>query len=436
MCMQVNEVGAGMVAVVAFGRRPLKAAFGKGSYWEPDPRRQACHLIIGSTSPLEAPSGHGVGAGTLFALWLATAVLVGGCGGVPVAGQRSPMASPVSEASAAAVPPISPVAFSCRLPVVWTEYPGPKEQAGFISLPSGTFTPDLTSGISTSATGGTQTVQGPVLNGEYQSPVLSAARTYDLAYRRWLPVANAQVLPDGSAYVYTRYGQQGGSGNEIHLVQVASGADTLIYNQGSYAALDYEPEGVYLTQLVPGKDGTSGLWLLDPTTETLKAFPAAGNGSWAAIAGGGAWSFIWDGPRFGWSKFARLDLSTGAVTVWLDVSSQAQPYDVGFKTVFPIGFDSSLRPLVEVYVVVSGANGGENVAAETWLLRAPAQSTRLSGLPLPPFAQPLGVTDSHGTWLSGTDGVYLYTGAGFLHVAHAPATTAAAASYTIVGVCA
>jgi hypothetical protein len=423
---------------MAFVRRQLKAPFRKGWYREPNPRRKKCHLIMGSTSTsaLEARSGHGVGAGTLLAHLLATAVLVGGCGGGPVAGQRSPMASPSIEPSAAAVPPISHVAFICRLPVVWTEYPGAKEQAGFISLPSGTFTPDPTSGVSTSGTGGTQTVQVPVLNGEYQSPVLSAARTYDRAYQRWLPVAKAQVLPDGSAYVYTRYRQQGGSGNEIHLVDVATGADTLIYNQGTYAALDYEPEGVYLTQLIPGKDGTSGLWLLDPTTNSLKAFPASGNGSWAAIAGGGAWSRIWDGLRFGSSKFARLDLSTGAVTVWLDVSSQVQPYNVGFKTVFPIGFDSSLRPLVEVYIVVSGPNGGENIAAETRLLRAPAQSTRLTGLPLPPFGQSLGVTDSHGTWLSGTDGVYLYTGVGFLHVAHAPPTTAASASYTIVGVCA
>jgi hypothetical protein len=318
--------------------------------------------------------------------------------------------------------------------VIWTTTPGPSEKAGFISLPSGIFTPDPTSEISRSPTGGTQTVQAPVFNGD-DGPAVGAHRTYDRAYQRWLPVAKAQVLPDGSAYVYTRYGPQGGSSNEIHLVHVATGADTMIYNQGSYAAFDYEPEGVYLTQLIPGKDGTSGLWLLDPTTQSLKAFAAAGNGSWAAIAGGGAWSYSWDGPRFGSSKFARLDLATGAVTVWLDVSTQVQPYDVGFKTVFPIGFDSTFRPLVEVYVVVSGPHGNESIAVETWLLRAADQYTRLTGPPLP-LGEPLGVMESHGTWLSGIDGVYLYTGAGFRHVAHAPPATNAWDSYTIAGICA
>lgn len=268
-----------------------------------------------------------------------------------------------------------------------------------------------------------RTAQAPVLYGD------SGAPTYDGAYRLWLPVTAAQILPDGSAYVYTREANPTQVRNEIHLVSVATGVDRVIYNNDAYHALSYQPEGIYLDYHLNGTDGAHGLWLLNPTTQSLKAFPAGARAWWAAVVGGGAWSYSVDGNRFGSTSFARLDLSTGVVTTWFSASSQVPPPQPGSKIVRAIGFDGSLHPLVEVFVV-----GG---TSEVWLLSAPGQATRLTGLPLLDVIPPMGVTDSHGTWAVGADGVYLYAGSGFRRVAAAPPFTGIVAdNYTIAGACA
>lgn len=283
--------------------------------------------------------------------------------------------------------------------------------------------PDATSGISYDATSMRYgTAQAPVLYGD------SGAPTYDGASRRWLPVTAAQILPDGSAYAYTREASPTQFRNEIHHVNVATGVDRVIYNNDAYRVLVYRPEGIYLVYHLNGTDGDHGLWLLDPSTQSLKAFQSGAQASWAAVAGGGAWSYSVDGNRFGSTSFARLDLSTGAVATWFSVSSQAQPPQPGFKSVRAIGFDASLHPLVEVFV-----DGG---TSEVWLLTAPGQATRLNGLPLRDFIPPLGVTDSHGTWVVGADGVYLYAGSGFQRVAAAPPFSGiVAGNFTIAGAC-
>jgi hypothetical protein len=308
---------------------------------------------------------------------------------------------------------------NCRLPVAQTGF-GNTELAGFISLPSGTFEPDAGSGIASDAGANrTRTLQAPVLYGD-------GGATYDRTHRRWLPVARVQALPDGSAYVYTREANPTQFRNEIHLVNVATGTDRVIYNQGPYDALTYDVEGVYVTYHLNGTDAAHGLWLLDPTTQSLKAFPSGTRASWAAVAAGGAWSYSVDGNRFGSSSFARLDLATGTVTTWFSVPSPAQVPEPGSKTVLVIGFDKNQHPLVVVYV--------EGSAPEVWLVNAPGQATKLVGLQLAQFTPQLGATDSRGTWIVGADGVYLFNDSGFHRVASAPPGWTA--DYTIAGACA
>jgi hypothetical protein len=254
----------------------------------------------------------------------------------------------------------------------------------------------------------------------------SATPTYDRPYHRWLPVANEQVLPNGSAYAYTRFGEQGDLTNEIHVVDVATAVDTMIYDQGPYVALDYEPEGLYVTSFLSGGGRPSGLWLLDPTTRSLKAFPAAQGPTWAQVAGGVAWSYVSDGG----SKFVGLDLATGVVTVWLDVSNNVQPYDDGYKVVVPIGFDSSFHPLVEVTVLPA------DHASELWLLTGPGHATRLSDPPdIYATVNSPGVTDPYGVWLGAKNGVYLFTNSGAQRVADAPPAVDSYAHYTVAGSC-
>src|ERR1700716_3667063 len=101
-------------------------------------------------------------AATLSAISLALIGLSAACGG-RVASSPSPAGSVNS--------------ISCSLPVTMDTKNGgtASSQSGFITVPSGTFTPDP--------------------SGAYGS-------TYDWAYRRWLPVLAPQVLPDGSMYAY------------------------------------------------------------------------------------------------------------------------------------------------------------------------------------------------------------------------------------------
>jgi hypothetical protein len=324
-------------------------------------------------------------------------MLLAACGGqATVKPSSSPAATPSTSPSATAL--------NCSLPVALA-MSGPTQQGGFISLPSGTFTTDPNSGMSYDATSRrTGSTQSPVLYGD-------GGMTYDRPYRRWLPVSWAQVLADGSAYVYTREASPTQFRNEIHLVTVATGSDRIITNQDAYHAIAYQPEGIYVDHHLNGTDASSGLWLLDPASGSLKAYPSGQQATWARIAGGAAWSYSLTGNRFGSNAFARLDLNTGNVTTWFSVASPSPP-EPGFKTIRVLGFDGS-DPLVQVYI--------DEHTSEIWRLSAPGQATRLPDVPLGVLSPPFSVTDTHGTWLIAGDGnVYLGSGSGFTRVAAAP----------------
>jgi hypothetical protein len=315
------------------------------------------------------------------------AIALAGCGGGSTAGS-----TPTQSATATAT-----TALNCRLPISTDS----GQQAGFLSIPSGTYAVDPSAASS------------------------SSGLSYDRPYHRWLPVSWAQVLPDGSAYAYTREASPTQSRNEIHLVDVATGTDRVIYNQGSYHVLAYQPDGIYLDNHLNGTDAANGLWLLNPTSGSLKAYPAGRQATWGWIGAGGAWSYSPDGNRFGSNSFARLDLSTGAVETWFQVASPPPP-EPGSKTIRLLGFEGS-HPLVQVYV--------DDHTSEIWRLIAAGQATRLPDLALGPLSPPSSVADSHGTWLiAGDGGVYLFANGAFTKVASAPAI--ASGWYIASGTCA
>ena len=301
-------------------------------------------------------------------------IVLTACGGTTVGGNRSTTAPAASSSSAA---------LNCSLPISTVS----GQQAGFLSIPSGKFTADPSA--------------GPSADG----------LTYDRPQRRWLPVSWLQVLPDGSAYAYTREATPTPFRNEIHLVDVATGSDRVIYNQGSYHVVAYQLDGIYLDNHLSGTDGSDGLWLLDPRSGSLKTFPAGRQATWGWIGAGGAWSYSLNGSRFGSNSFARMDLSTGAIETWFQVASP-QPPAPGSKSIRVMGFDGS-QPLVQVYV--------DDHTSEIWRLTAPGQATRLPDLALGPLSPPFSVADSHGTWLIAGDGtVYLYADSVFTRVAATP----------------
>jgi hypothetical protein len=311
--------------------------------------------------------------------------LLTACGGSTAGTNNSPSAS----SSAAAL--------KCSLPISTNL----GQQAGFLSIPSGTYTPDPAAAAS------------------------SSRMTYDRPLKRWLPVSWAQLLPDGSAYAYTKEASPTQFRNEIHVVDVATGRDRIVYNQGAYHVVAYRLDGIYLDHHLNGTDASNGLWRLDPTSGSLKAYPAGQQATWGWIGAGGAWSYSVDGNRFGSNSFGRLDLSTGAVETWFQVASP-QPPGPGSKSIRLLGFDGS-QPLVQVYV--------DDHTSEIWRLSAAGHATRLPDLALGPLSPPSSVADSHGTWLiAGDGGVYLYANAAFTKVAMAPST--AGGWYIVSGPCA
>jgi hypothetical protein len=280
---------------------------------------------------------------------------------------------------------------SCSLPVVsWLKNGGnAASQNGFIAVPSGAITVDTTP------------------NGY----------TYDRAYRRWLPVLAPMVLPDGSAYAYEDQPPDGEY--DIHVVQVASGADKVISRMpydNAYSVLALQPEGVYVVPVLHRSGVPTGLWLLSSTTGTLAAVPGAADADWRLIAGGAAW-----GGPVGADRLDRLDLSTGMVTTWFrhDI---AIPLGIGGDYgPAVVGFDLSGRPLVEFAPPVDATvTPAPMPSFEIWLVSSPGQAIKLTGMPLPSgFLRP-GVTDSHGTWFVGSDGFYRYTDGGFKRAAPLP----------------
>jgi hypothetical protein len=286
----------------------------------------------------------------------------------------------------------SAAAFTCRLPVTtFTKNGGSSSsQNGFISVPSGTFTPDAT------GDGG----------------------TYDWAYRRWVPVPRPFLLPDGSAYVIELDAPD--SHYEIHVVQVASGADKLILQMpydNAYSVLAIKPEGIYLVPMLHRSGVPQGLWLLSSTTATLTEVPGAGSLAWRLIEGGGAW-----GGPVGVDRLDRLDLSSGVVTTWFQHPVEP-PIGIGSGYGPEItAFDGSDRPLVELYPPVDATASPARTTPipELWLVSGPGQATKLTGIPLSDRFLTPGITDIHGTWLVGSDGFYLYTEAGFMHAAPMP----------------
>lgn len=315
-------------------------------------------------------------------------IVLTACGGTTTGANPTP-GSAAASASAAAL--------NCRLPISHVS----GQQAGFLSISSGKFTPDPSAGTSTNGI------------------------TYDRLQKRWLPVRWAQVLPDGSAYAYAREASPTPFRNEIHVVDVATGSDRVVYNQGAYNVVAYLPDGIYVDHHLSGTDGSNGLWLLDPASGSLKAYPSGQQATWGWIAAAGAWSYSPDGNRFGSNTFERLDLATGAVETWFQVASP-QPPAPGSKSIRVLGFDGS-HPLVQVYV--------DDHTSEIWRLIAPGQATRLPDLALGPLSPPSSVADSHGTWLiAGDGGVYLYANAAFTRVASAPSVQGG--WYIVSGTCA
>jgi len=231
------------------------------------------------------------------------------------------------------------------------------------------------------------TAAQPVLTGSGFSS--SDGPSYDLAAKRWLPVPREQVRNNGLAYAYAE--PYFGNGTNapptafrVHVVSLVDNKDRVTYSGDARAVLAYEPEGVYITAIRYGGEGLgTGLWRLDPSTGASTQLP---NGSgFEVISQGIAWTdFGSIMPR----RLVRLDVSKGTQETWVDTQ------DHGW--IWLVGLDGSGHPLVDV-------SEGTNGPWRLYVYTAPQVRTAIADLEV----HHLSITDSHGTWLSGSDGIYL-----------------------------
>lgn len=294
----------------------------------------------------------------------------------------------------------SPPQVSCELPYLTTDGRSPFTAVGFLRLPDGVFRPDPAA-TSALPPGGVQA-----------SPIPGGTQPWwDAEARRWVPVGLSSISPDGKTYVYL-------ASDGLHRVDVATGADTLIYGrpQGVLGGqvLAYQADGVYIVFPSAVKNGSGGgitnpsdqvgVWRIDDTSGTaIRIRPSDLVGSMAA---GALWITSVTGAALD-ATLVRIDLHTGEQTVWFTEPGRMIQF---------LGVDVSGSPIVWTF-----ADGH----LEIWHITGPNQATNLYSLDYtgaphifgPEMQQGLLVADQNGVWFGASDGLYLYDSAGFRQVA-------------------
>ena len=261
---------------------------------------------------------------------------------------------------------------------------------GFVQGKAGTWTADPAGGITQSGDFYVTDAKPTLRGSAFSSKDTSA---YDLALRRWVPVRREQVRNDGLAYAYeepfkAKSSDPQKNATRLHVISLANGNDRVIYTGAPRAVMAYEPEGIYVTSVMYyAGEGGSGLWRLNPTTGASTAIPKVPKGWIEAVRRGIAWT---DGATIMPRALTRLNLSSGSQETWAYVGDEGWIWFVGLNT---IG-----NPLVVVYPVGESASPGALFVYKTPTVRAAIANVSF---------QQLGVTDSHGTWLAGPDGIYL-----------------------------
>ncbi|HKC19164.1 MAG TPA: hypothetical protein VKE27_05975 [Candidatus Dormibacteraeota bacterium] len=295
---------------------------------------------------------------------------------------------------------------SCRLPVVWNmpSDTAPYVRAGFLTFPDGRL--------------------------EQDSSAPAHALFYDRAYQRWLPVMRDGVSADGRQYAYDSGDLMFHTGGKVHLVDLISGADNVLYTDSTtvvYKIVDFADRSIYLTQ--GDSEGRSrGLWALDLAGGAPHLINS--NIESPALGGGFAWGLDFNAadpsPSLGGlegpvNRMLRIDLATGIGTSWF--------YQPG-ADIFIVGSDSRGDPLVGVNRATDAT--GEN-SFEIWSVSSDSTvATRLlvasNNAPSPVTVSAI---DRYGVWLDGSSGtVWLYS-SGSMQIA----ATVAGADLYIAGGC-
>ncbi len=260
-----------------------------------------------------------------------------------------------------------------------------------MQLPQGQVALAPSTTLSTSPSGGWETVAPPVLSGDQDE------ESWDPALDRWLPATPGELSPSGTQYAYVD--QATGS---VHLVTPSSDSDEALSSGGGYQVVGWVNEEIYLTAAGTNGGQPQGLYRLSAAGGGVTtALPPSTTESWYLSAKGAIWGTGINpqdqsppGSGSG-DEVVQYDPATGTVTPW--------SYAAGL-TVNLLGVTASGQPVEMV----------EGPQANTLeVATSPTAATRLlagAGLDsLQPFEVSSAFTDSHGTWLTTDSGLYLLT---------------------------
>jgi hypothetical protein len=317
---------------------------------------------------------------------LAVVLVVAACSG---------SSAPTAQSSPSATVTLSPAALNGDLPV-WVGLGSGDNPAlanaqvagGFVHFPGGLFRrdphADMLSDRTIPTLVRTKTPDQPYLYAGEGSPLHSDQITYDRVVGRWLPVNQTQVSTDGLHYAYLDYESGSATPRRIHLVNVLSGSDQIVYRATDtplIGIVGLAQQNIYLIDCAPTE--TSGncwgpLWRVDATTGSVTKVSDR-HGAWV-ISGRNAWivtcSAKYPLPCFydehGPNQLLRIDLAAGNEEIW----------DRG-SSVHLIGIDGDGMPLVAVNFVsptwqgVTGPPWGDAGESVVFRITTPNQRERL-----------------------------------------------------------
>jgi len=204
---------------------------------------------------------------------------IGGLVGWRLVNQRATPPVAVMRPTPATAAPATSTAdpLNCRLPVVVTRESGSASmvaEPGFVDTKSGQYVADGTASIAG--------LPGGAFIGYSVKPSQPAAPVwYSAAAKRWLPVRQSQVAPDGLRYVWDRLLPAGSNSQnfktaELHQYDLTTATDHVLWTYaGSINVHRWNARGILL-DTVPPTGGTMIVWLIDPQTGTASRQPNVG----------------------------------------------------------------------------------------------------------------------------------------------------------------
>jgi hypothetical protein len=326
------------------------------------------------------------------AVMLVVVLLLGACSTTAPVATVSPPPSATSPSPSDSPSPVA-LNLNCRLPVTWAVQSGQTTKAGFVSFPGQTLLEDPS------------------------APAHSVF--YDRGFAKWLPVSRTSVSPDGKRYAYGEGNAYLNVGGKLHVVDVATGVDNVIYSGGPlYSVVDFAAEGIYVTSAVP-EGYPRGLWLQDPAggparliSSTIVAPVVGGRAAWGLDFNSADPSPGPGGIEGPMNQILRIDLRSGAATPWF--------YRPG-ATIYVVGFDATGHPFVSADFPPAPTDvNGRNIA-ELWHVVSATSATMLFGGAGVPSPSRVAAVDSHGVWFDGAfqsaGTVWLFVGASIQMVA-------------------